>query len=97
MDLDNLAQNIIGGGYSVIATSGAITSQVNSNAEGSSVTSFQWSGTGWILGQAGGSSGYSRVDHLDSFGQNTIQTLPGLVSGQGQRLLETALICGSLR
>ena len=74
--------NIIGGGYSVIATSGAITSQVNSNAEGSSVTSFQWSGTGWILGQAGGSSGYSRVDHLDSFGQNTIQTLPGLVSGQ---------------
>ena len=74
--------NTIGGGYSVISTSGAITSQVNSNAQGSSVTSFQWSGTGWILGQAGGSSGYSRVDHLDSFGQTTIQTQPGLVSGQ---------------
>ena len=74
--------NVIGGGYSVITTTGAITSQVNSNAQGSSVTSFQWSGTGWLLGQAGGSSGYSRVDHLDNFGQNTIQTLPGLVSGQ---------------
>ncbi|MED5308662.1 MAG: hypothetical protein VYA95_04875, partial [Candidatus Thermoplasmatota archaeon] len=74
--------NVIGGGYSVITTTGAITSQVNSNAQGSSVTSFQWSGTGWLLGQAGGSSGYSRVDHLDNLGQNTIQTLPGLVSGQ---------------
>ncbi len=74
--------NVIGGGYSVITTTGAITSQVNSNAQGSSVTSFQWSGTGWLLGQAGGSSGYSRVDHLDNQGQNTIQTLPGLVSGQ---------------
>ena len=74
--------NVIGGGYSVVTTSGAITSQVNSNAQGSSVTSFQWSGTGWLLGQAGGSSGYSRVDHLDNIGQTTIQTLPGLVSGQ---------------
>ena len=74
--------NVIGGGYSIITTSGAITSQVNSNAQGSSVTSFQWSGSGWLLGQAGGSSGYSRVDHLDNFGQTTIQTLPGLVSGQ---------------
>ena len=74
--------NVIGGGYSIITTTGAITSQVNSNVEGSSVTSFQWSGTGWLLGQAGGSSGYSRVDHLDSIGQTTIQTLPGLVSGQ---------------
>ena len=80
--LGQSGSNVIGGGYSVITTSGSITSQVNSNAQGSSVTSFQWSGTGWLLGQAGGSSGYSRVDHLDSTGQNTIQTLPGLVSGQ---------------
>ena len=74
--------NVIVADISVITTTGAITSQVNSNAQGSSVTSFQWSGTGWLLGQAGGSSGYSRVDHLDNLGQNTIQTLPGLVSGQ---------------
>ena len=67
--------NVIGGGYSIITTSGAITSQVNSNAQGSSVTSFQWSGSGWLLGQAGGSSGYSRVDHLDNFGQTTILSL----------------------
>lgn len=80
--LGQSGSNVIGGGYSVITTSGAITSQVNSNAQGSSVTSFQWSGTGWLLGQAGGSSGYSRVDHLDSTGQNTILNLPGLVSGQ---------------
>ncbi len=74
--------NIIGGGYSVISTTGAITSQVNSNAQGSSVTSFQWNGAGWILGQAGGSSGYSRVDYLDASGQITVHNLPGLVSGQ---------------
>ena len=74
--------NVIGGGYSVITTTGAITSQVNSNAEGSSVTSFQKTVSGWLLGQAGGSSGYSRVDQLDSIGQTTIQTRPGLVSGQ---------------
>lgn len=74
--------NIIGGGYSVISTTGAITSQVNSNAQGSSVTSFQWTGAGWLLGQAGGSSGYSRVDYLDANGQSTVYNLPGLVSGQ---------------
>ena len=35
--LGQSGSNVIGGGYSVITTSGAITSQVNSNAQGSSL------------------------------------------------------------
>ena len=74
--------NVIGGGYSVITTSGASTSQVNFNGQGSSITSFQWLGTEWLIGQAGGSSGYSHVDTLGPNGQTTMYNLPGLVSGQ---------------
>jgi len=75
--------NIIGGGFSIITTSGASTSQVNFNGQGSSVTSFQWLGTEWLIGQAGGSSGYSHVDILGTNGlQNSMYDLPGLVSGQ---------------
>ena len=74
--------NIIGGGYSAVATSGGSTAQVNFNGQGSSVTSFQWLGSEWLIGQAGGSSGYSHVDTVSSLGQNTLLDFPGLVSGQ---------------
>ena len=74
--------NVIGGGYSLITTSGASTSQVNFNGQGSSVTSFQWLGNEWLIGQAGGSSGYSHVDTLGPNGQSVMYNLPGLVSGQ---------------
>ncbi|MDP6333896.1 MAG: fibronectin type III domain-containing protein [Candidatus Poseidoniaceae archaeon] len=80
--LGQQGSNVIGGGYSVITTSGASTSQVNFNGRGSSVTSFQWLGTEWLIGQAGGSSGYSHVDTLGPNGQTTMYNLPGLVSGQ---------------
>ena len=80
--LGQSGSNVIGGGFSIITTSGAITSQVNSNGQGSSITSFQWLGNEWLLGQAGGSSGYSHVDVLGPNGRNTMYTLPGLVSGQ---------------
>tara|TARA_B100001093_G_scaffold516803_1_gene596502 strand:+ start:46591 stop:54879 length:8289 start_codon:yes stop_codon:yes gene_type:complete len=74
--------NIIGGGYTIIATSGNSNAQANIDGAGSSVTSFQWINNQWLMGQAGGSSGFSRVDTLSSLGQNTVATLPGLVSGQ---------------
>ncbi len=80
--LGQQGSNVIGGGYSVITTSGASTSQVNFNGQGSSITSFQWLGTEWLVGQAGGSSGYSHVDTLGTNGQTTMYNLPGLVSGQ---------------
>jgi hypothetical protein len=74
--------NIIGGGYSAVATSGGSTAQVSFNGQGSSVTSFQWLTNEWLIGQAGGSSGYSHVDTISSLGQNTLLDFPGLVSGQ---------------
>jgi hypothetical protein len=74
--------NIIGGGLSLIATSGNSNAQASVNGAGSSVTSFQWLGSEWLVGQAGGSSGFSKVETISPLGQNTIATLPGLVSGQ---------------
>ena len=74
--------NIIGGGFSLIATSGNSNAQASVNGAGSSVTSFQWLGSEWLVGQAGGSSGFSKVETISPLGQNTIATLPGLVSGQ---------------
>ena len=74
--------NIIGGGFTIISSSGGSNAQANVNGAGSSVTSFQWLGTEWLVGQAGGSSGFSKVETIGSLGQNTIATLPGLVSGQ---------------
>ncbi|MBT5595231.1 MAG: hypothetical protein HOJ60_06840 [Euryarchaeota archaeon] len=74
--------NIIGGGFSLIATSGNSNAQASVNGAGSSVTSFQWLGSEWLVGQAGGSSGFSKVETISSLGRNTIATLPGLVSGQ---------------
>ena len=74
--------NIIGGGFTIISTSGNSNAQASVNGAGSSVTSFQWLGNEWLVGQAGGSSGFSKVETIGSLGQNTIATLPGLVSGQ---------------
>tara|TARA_Y100000766_G_scaffold112496_1_gene96451 strand:- start:41069 stop:49372 length:8304 start_codon:yes stop_codon:yes gene_type:complete len=74
--------NVIGGGFSLISSSGNSNAQASVNGAGSSVTSFQWLGTEWLVGQAGGSSGFSKVETISSLGQNTVATLPGLVSGQ---------------
>ena len=74
----------IGGGYSLIASNGASSGQANVMSSGSSVTSMQWmgSGTGWMYGQAGGTSGYSHVSTVSSLGTQKVVDLPGLVSGQ---------------
>ena len=76
--------NVIGGGYSTLVANGATALQAQVYGGGSSVTSFQWK-TGashWLLGQAGGASGYSHVSSLSSNGMQKIVDLPGLVSGQ---------------
>ena len=82
--LGNSGSNIIGGGYSIMSSNGATTTQANVQGGGSSVTSFQWLGgsTGWMMGQAGGSSGYSHVSTLSTLGMQKVVDLPGLVSGQ---------------
>lgn len=76
--------NLIGGGFSIMSSNGATTTQASVQGSGSSVTSFQWlgSGSGWMMGQAGGSSGYSHVSTLNALGTQKIVDLPGLVSGQ---------------
>ena len=80
--LGTSGNNIIGGGYSVITTSGTTAASATVISQGSSVTSFQPYGQGWIIGQAGGTSGYSHVDIVSSQGQTPLIKLPGLVSGQ---------------
>lgn len=82
--IGNSGSNLIGGGYSVMSSNGATTTQANVQSGGSSVTSFQWLGgtTGWMMGQAGGSSGYSHVSTLSTLGMQKVVDLPGLVSGQ---------------
>ena len=74
----------IGGGYSLLASNGASSGQAAVFGAGSSVTSLQWMGanTGWMIGQAGGTSGYSHVSTLSSLGTQKVVDLPGLVSGQ---------------
>jgi len=74
----------IGGGYSLLASNGASSGQAAVSGAGSSVTSLQWMGsnTGWMIGQAGGTSGYSHVSTLSSLGIQKVVDLPGLVSGQ---------------
>ena len=74
--------NVIGGGYVIIAANGASVGQASILSTGSPVTSLDWLGTQWLVGQAGGTSGYSHVDTLGQLGQNTIYSLPSLVSGQ---------------
>lgn len=80
--LGTSGDNIIGGGYTIIATSGNSNAQASINGAGSSVTSFQWVNNQWLVGQAGGSSGFSKVQMISSLGQSTVASLPGLVSGQ---------------
>ena len=82
--LGSSGSNTIGGGYSIMSSNGATTTQANVQSGGSSVTSFQWLGgtTGWMMGQAGGSSGYSHVSTLSPLGMQKVVDLPGLVSGQ---------------
>ena len=76
--------NIIGGGYSTMVANGATAVQAQVYSGGSSVTSFQWlsASSQWLLGQAGGSSGYSHVSTLSTTGLQKVVDLPGLVSGQ---------------
>ena len=80
--LGTSGDNIIGGGYTTIATSGNSNAQASVNGAGSSVTSFQRINNQWLIGQAGSSSGFSKVLTISPLGQNTIASLPGLASGQ---------------
>ena len=84
--------NIIGGGYSIMSSNGATTTQASVQGSGSSVTSFQWLGgsSGWMMGQAGGSSGYSHVSTLNALGMQKVVDLPGLVSGQVPTMISNA-------
>ena len=81
-DIGDEGDNIIGGGYVVISANGATAGSASILSVGSPVTSIDWLGTQWLIGQAGGTSGYSHVDTLGQLGQNTIHALPNLVSGQ---------------
>ena len=72
----------IAGGYSILPSSGATTGQATVRGGGSSATSFQWLGASWLMGQAGGASGYSRVANISNLGEQTLLDLPGIVSGQ---------------
>ena len=79
--------NLIGGGYSTLVANGATALQAQVQGGGSSVTSFQWLGSQWLIGQAGGASGYSHVSTLSSSGMQQVVDLPGLVSGQVSAML----------
>ena len=74
--------NDIAGGYSIFTSNGATTGQATVRGGGSSATSFQWLGSSWLMGQAGGSSGYSRVSNISILGEQVLLDLPGIVSGQ---------------
>ena len=74
--------NDIAGGYSIFTSNGATTGQATVRGGGSSATSFQWLGASWLMGQAGGSSGYSRVSNISILGEQVLLDLPGIVSGQ---------------
>ena len=80
----NSGSNLIAGGYSTIVSNGATALQAQIRGAGSPVTSLQWlsSSSTWLIGQAGGSSGYSHVSSLNSNGIQKVVDLPGLVSGQ---------------
>jgi len=70
------------GGYSVLQASGNSVGRANIGSKGSSVTDFGWTGSGWMIGIAGGSTGYSHVDSLGQLGQQVLYSKPGLVSGK---------------
>ena len=72
------------GGYSTLYASGTTTGQASIRSLGASVTSWEYTGTAWYLGQAGGTTGYSHVDLISQAGQNSLFALPGLVNGEIQ-------------
>ena len=88
----NFGSNLIAGGYSTLVASGATALQAQVQGAGSPVTSLQWlSGSSeWLIGRAGGSSGYSEVATLSSSGRQTVVDLPGLVSGQVPTMVANA-------
>ena len=88
----NSGPNLIAGGYSTLVASGATALQAQVQGAGSPVTSLQWlSGSSeWLIGRAGGSSGYSEVATLSSSGRQTVVDLPGLVSGQVPTMVANA-------
>ena len=81
-DIGTQGDNVIGGGYALLSANGATVGSASILSTGSAVSSIDWLGTQWLIGQAGGTSGYSHVDTLGQSGQNTIHALPNLVSGQ---------------
>ena len=88
----NSGSNLISGGFSTLVASGATALQAQIQGAGSPVTSLQWlSGSSeWLVGRAGGSSGYSEVATLSSNGMQTVVDLPGLVSGQVTSMVANA-------
>ena len=88
----NSGSNLIAGGYSTLVANGATALQAQIQGAGSPVTSLQWlSGSSeWLIGRAGGSSGYSEVATLSSSGRQTVVDLPGLVSGQVPTMIANA-------
>ena len=81
-DIGNQGDNVIGGGLAILSANGASVGTAGIRSTGSAVSSVDWLGTEWLIGQAGGTSGYSHVDTINQAGQNTIHALPNLVSGQ---------------
>ena len=81
-DIGTQGDNAIGGGLAILSANGATIGNAGIRSTGSPVTSVDWLGTQWLIGQAGGTSGYSHVDTIGQLGQNTIRALPNLVSGQ---------------
>jgi len=81
-DIGTQGSNVIGGGYVILSASGTTVGTASVLSTGSAVSSIDWMGSKWLIGQAGGTSGYSHVDTLSQLGQNTIHALPNLVSGQ---------------
>ena len=88
----NFGSNLIAGGYSTLVASGATALQAQIQGAGSPVTSLQWltGSSEWLIGRAGGSSGYSEVATLSSSGRQTVVDLPGLVSGQVSTMVANA-------
>ena len=81
-DIGTEGDNVIGGGLAILSANGATVGTAGIRSTGSPVSSVDWLGTQWLIGQAGGTSGYSHVDTIGQAGQNTIHALPNLVSGQ---------------
>ena len=81
-DIGTEGDNPIGGGYIVLSANSASVGTASILSTGAPVSSIDWLGTEWLVGQAGGTSGYSQVFTLGQLGQNTIHSLPNLVSGQ---------------